>query len=85
MSPHLEYVTTPGCAECRVFEELLGRVAVDYPQVTITRVTAGSARGIDLTIGRGALRFPVIVVDDVVVAVERISEADLRAALDGTR
>lgn len=83
MSPHLEYVTTPGCSDCRAFEELLGRVLEDFPAVQVTKVTAGSARGIDLTIGRGALRFPVIVVDDQVVAVERISEAALRGALDG--
>jgi glutaredoxin len=80
--PFLEYVATPGCADCRRFEALLARIRPDYPNLTVSEVRPGSTRGIELTIERGALRFPVVVLDDLVIAVESISEAALREALD---
>ena len=81
----LEYVSTSGCSDCRSFEGLLERVHPDYPWVEVRAVAADSTRGMDLSIGRGILRFPVIVFNDDVIAVESISEADLRSALGRER
>jgi len=67
------------------FEALLARVRPDYPDVTVTPVPADSPRGIALSVQRGILRFPIVVVDDMVVGIERISEVDLRAALTDRR
>lgn len=80
-NPLLEYVTSPGCADCRAFEALVGRVLGDFPAVEVRAVAADSVRGLALSLGRGMLRFPVIVLDDEVLATESIAEADLRAAL----
>jgi hypothetical protein len=77
----LEYVRSQGCRDCLVFELLIERVAPDYPDLRVQAVRADSARGLELSLGRGVLRFPVIVLDDEVLAVESITEADLRAAL----
>jgi len=80
--PLLEYVTSSGCSDCRSFEALIARVAPDYPALEVRAVAADSARGMALSIGRGILRFPVIVLDDEVLAVETIAEEDLRAAFE---
>lgn len=80
----LEYVTTAGCADCRAFESLVQQVAPDYPDLEIREVPAYSERGMALSIERGVLRFPVVVFDDALIAVETISEAELRDALGGT-
>lgn len=77
----LEYVVTEGCADCVAWEALWARVRSDFPDVTSAAVSAASPRGIALSVERGILRFPIIVLDDTVVGIERISEADLRAAL----
>ena len=77
----LEYVSSPGCTDCRAFEALIARVAPDYPALEVRAVPADSARGIALSLGRGILRFPVIVLADEVLAIETIAEPDLRAAL----
>jgi thiol-disulfide isomerase/thioredoxin len=81
----LEYVSSSGCSDCLAFERLLDHVRPDYPDVEVRAVAADSTRGIDLSIGRGILRFPIIAFDDVVVAVESITEADLRAVLGHDR
>lgn len=81
----LEYVVTDGCGDCATFEALLGRVRPDFPDVTVAAVSADSPRGIALSVQRGILRFPIIVIDGTVVGIERISEADLRAALADRR
>ncbi len=78
----LEYVSSPGCSDCRAFEVLIARVAPDYPALEVRAVPADSPRGIGLSVGRGILRFPVIVLDDEVLAIEAITEADLRIALE---
>lgn len=78
----LEYVTLPACADCRRFEELLGRVVPDYDDVDVREIRAESPRGIELTIERGALMFPVVVLDDEIIGIESIPETELRAALD---
>ena len=77
----LEYVVTEGCSDCVAFEALWARLRPDYPEVTSAVVPADSPRGIALSVGRGIMRFPIIVLDDRVVGVERIDEAGLRAAL----
>ena len=79
--PLLEYVTSSRCSDCRSFEALIARVAPDYHTLEVRAVATDSARGMALSIGRGILRFPVIVLDDEVIAVEGIAEADLRIAL----
>ena len=79
--PLLEYVTSQGCPDCRAFETLVDRVGADYPTVEVRAVAADSVRGIALSLGRGILRFPIIVLDDEVLAIESIAETDLRAAL----
>ena len=81
----LEYVSTSGCSDCRAFERLLERVHPDYPTVEMRAVAADSTRGMVLSIGRGIMRFPVIVFDDKVIAVESISEKDLRSVLERDR
>ena len=48
-------------------------------------VEASSDRGLQISIGRGILRFPVIVLNDEVLAVESISEEALRAAIEGSQ
>lgn len=80
-APLLEYVTPSGCADCRQFEALVARVRPDFPTVEVRAVAADSARGLALSLGRGILRFPVIVLDDEVLAIESIAEGDLRTAL----
>ena len=80
----LEYVTTHGCSDCAAFETLLAKVTADQPGIEVREVTADAPRGIELSLGRGILRFPVIVIDDEVIAVERITESELRAALSRT-
>jgi thiol-disulfide isomerase/thioredoxin len=80
----LEYVSSSGCSDCRVFEALIALVALDYRDLEVRAVAADSARGRALSIGRGILRFPVIVLDDEILAIESITEADLRAALGRT-
>lgn len=80
-SPLLEYVTSSGCTDCRAFEALVARVTPDFPTVEVRAVLADSARGTALSVGRGILRFPVIVLDDEIVAIESIAEGELRAAL----
>ncbi|MDQ6795121.1 MAG: hypothetical protein M3067_09965 [Chloroflexota bacterium] len=77
----LEYVSSPDCSDCRAFEALIARVAPDYPALEVRAVSADSPRGIALSLGRGILRFPVIVLADKVLAIEAIAEPDLRAAL----
>ena len=51
----------------------------------VRAIAADSTRGMALSIGRGILRFPIIVLDDEVVAVESISEEELRSALGRDR
>jgi glutaredoxin len=79
--PLLEYVTSSGCADCREFEALVASVRPDFPTVEVRAVAAQSARGTELSLGRGIMRFPVIVLDDEILATESIPEADLRTAL----
>lgn len=81
----LEYVSSSGCSDCRAFERLLEQVHPDYPAVEVRAIAADSTRGMALSIGRGILRFPIIVLDDEVVAVESISEEELRSALGRDR
>lgn len=81
----LEYVSSSGCSDCRTFERLLEQVRSDYPDVEVHAVAADSTRGMALSIGRGILRFPIIVFNDVVVAVETITETDLRSVLTRDR
>lgn len=77
----LEYVSSSGCSDCGAFERLVERVHPDYPAVEVRAVAAESPRGMALSIGRGILRFPIIVYDNDIVAVESISEVDLRSVL----
>ena len=77
----LEFVTVPGCADCRRFEQLLARVTPDFPEVEVREVPGETARGMAISVTRGVLRFPVIVLDDEIIAIESIAESDLRSAL----
>lgn len=80
-SPLLEYVTSPGCSDCRRFEELLARVQPDFPSLDVREVAGESARGLQISVERGVLRFPIIVLDDEIIGIEAITEEALRAAL----
>ncbi len=80
-SPVLEYVTSRGCSDCRRFEDLLARVQPDFPSVEAREVTGESERGLQISIGRGVLRFPIIVLDDEIIGIETITEEALRRAL----
>lgn len=77
----LEYVSSSGCSDCRAFERLLEQVRPDFPDVEVREVAADSTRGMALSIGRGIMRFPIIVLDGETVAVDSITEADLRSVL----
>ena len=77
----LEYVTTPGCADCRRFGELVERVQPDFPGLEVREVAGESERGLLISVGRGILRFPIIVLDDEIIGIEGISEEALRQAL----
>ena len=81
LDPLLEYVTTPGCADCRRFEELLRRVQPDFPSLEVREVAGESERGLRISVSHGVLRFPVIVLDDEIIGIETISEDALRSAL----
>lgn len=81
LAPLLEFVTIPGCADCRRFEQLLARVMPDFPEVEVREVLGETARGMAISVQRGVLRFPVIVLDDEIIAIEAIAESDLRSAL----
>ncbi len=80
-TPVLEYITTPGCADCRRFEELLMRVQPDFPRVEVREVAGASAHGLEISVGRGVLRFPIVVLDDEIIGIETITEDALRRAL----
>ncbi len=71
----------PGCSDCRRFERLLGRVLPDFSQVEVRAVAGDTSRGMEISVERGVLRFPVIVLDDQVIAIESIEESELRASL----
>ena len=77
----LEYVTLPFCRDCVEFEALLERVRGDFPTLEIRAVAADSARGRELSLERGIMRFPVIVLDNAVIGIESIAEQDLRRRL----
>lgn len=79
--PLLEYITSSGCADCRRFEELLSRVQPDFPTVEVREVAGETSRGLEISVGRGVLRFPIIVLDDEIIGIESISEDTLRRAL----
>ena len=81
----LEYVTIPGCGDCRRLEALLAVVMPEFPEVEVREVAADTARGMAISVERGVLRFPVIVLDDELIAVESIPEGDLRATLAARR
>lgn len=80
-NPLLEYVTSSGCSDCGRFEALVARVAPDFPTVEVRAVAADSVRGTVLSLGHGIMRFPVIVLEGEVLAIESIAEGDLRMAL----
>ncbi len=80
----LEYVTLPFCRDCVEFEALLERVGRDFPTLETRAVAADSARGRELSLDRGILRFPVIVLDNAVIGIESIAEQDLRRLLSQT-
>lgn len=83
--PILEYVTIPSCADCRTFERLLEQVLPDYPEVEVREVAGETPRGLAISVERGVLRFPVIVLDDEVIAIESIAESELRSVLNSRR
>ncbi|MGH2462442.1 MAG: hypothetical protein ACRDFZ_02305 [Candidatus Limnocylindria bacterium] len=76
--PLLEYVTMANCRDCRRLERLLAEVRPDFPGVEVREVPADSARGRQASLELGVLRFPVVLLDGDIIAVERISEEDLR-------
>lgn len=78
----LEYVTLPFCRDCVRFEALLGRVWPEFPALEVRAVPAGSPRGRELSVEQGIMRFPVIVLGGDVIAIETISEDDLRGHLE---
>lgn len=84
-APLLEFVTIPGCADCRRFELLLERVMPDFPEVEVREVAGETSRGMAISVERGVLRFPVIVLDDEIIAIESMAESDLRAVLSARR
>ena len=84
--PHvLEYVTIPGCGDCRRLEALLAVVMPEFPEVEVREIAADTRRGMAISVERGVLRFPVIVLDDELIAFETIPEAALRATLAARR
>lgn len=83
--PLLEYVTLPYCRDCLRFELTLDSVHKDFPALEARAVPADSARGRELSLEQGIMRFPVIVLGGGVIAVESISEADLRWHLERAR
>jgi glutaredoxin len=77
-APVLEYVTMPNCRDCSRFEQVLNSVRAEYPAVEVREVPADSERGRRASLERGVLRFPVILLNDEIIAIEKISEDDLR-------
>jgi len=47
----------------------------------VREVAGESERGLRISVGRGVLRFPIIVLDDEIIGIETISEEALRRAL----
>lgn len=78
----LEYVTLPSCRDCLRFEALLAEVRGEYPKLDVRAVPADSVRGRQLSVEHGIMRFPVIVLDGEVIAIESISAEILRWFLD---
>lgn len=78
----LEYVTLPFCRDCDRFEALLPEIGAAFPALEVSAVLADSPRGRQLSIERGIMRFPVIVLGGEVIAIETISEDDLRRNLE---
>lgn len=68
----------PHCRDCLRFELILDSVRKDFPALEAKAVPADSARGRELSLEQGIMRFPVIVLGGGVIAVESMSEADLR-------
>jgi glutaredoxin len=82
-SPILEYITSPGCSDCRQFEELITQVQPDFPSLEVHEVAGETPRGLEVSVGRGILRFPIIVLDDEIIGIEAMTEDALRRALVG--
>jgi glutaredoxin len=78
----LEYVTLPFCHDCVRFEALLGKVRPEFPALEARAVPADSPRGLQLSLDQGIMRFPVIVLGGDVIAIDTISEDDLRGHLE---
>lgn len=78
----LEYVTLPFCRDCSRFEALLGKLRYEFPALEARAVPADSPRGRQLSLEQGILRFPVIALGGDIIAIETISEADLRRRLE---
>ena len=78
----LEYVTLPFCRDCDRLEALLGKVRPEFPALEVRAVPADSPRGRRLSIEQGIMRFPIIVLGGDVIAIETISEDDLREHLE---
>lgn len=79
---HLEYVTMPNCRDCSRLEHQLSAIRRDYPGVEITEVRADSERGRRASIEQGVLRFPVVLLNEEIVAIESIDDDDLRRLLN---
>lgn len=80
-APLLEYVTLPFCRDCTTFEAILATVRRDLAHFEARAIPADSARGRQLSVERGILRFPIIVLNGDVIAIESIAEDELRQRL----
>lgn len=68
----------PNCRDCSRLERVLGAVRDDYPGVEIREVRADSERGRQASLEQGVLRFPVVLLNREIIAIESIGEDDLR-------
>jgi len=78
----LEYVTIPNCRDCTRLERQLSTIRGHYPDLAIVEVAGDSDRGRQASIEQGVLRFPVVLLNGEIVAIESIDDGDLRRLLD---
>lgn len=78
----LEYVTMPNCRDCSRLERQLSAIRGAYPDLEITEIAADSIRGRQASIEQGVLRFPVVLLNGEIVAIESIDDHGLRRLVD---
>lgn len=80
----LTLLTQPGCSSCERAEEIIDRLAADYP-ITVCKLQFHSERGHELAREWAAMFPPVVLIDGSLFCQARLSESDLRSEVEKRR